>query len=153
LERNGKLAYKKMLLGKYYHTIEANGRISLPKQFRTTYENWIVTRGLDGGLFLFGETVFQQELDKMNERTFTKKRNRDFVRLLTNEAKQVTPDNTGRVQLPEYLIEFAGLKKEVVIIGSLNKVEIWDRDTYHAYVDQLEPEAESIAESLDDITE
>lgn len=142
-----------MLLGKYYHTLEANGRISLPKQFRTEHQNWIVTRGLDGGLFMFGETVFQQELDKLNERTFTKKRNRDFVRLLTNEAKQVAPDTTGRVQLPEYLIEFAGLTKNVVIVGSLTKVEIWDRERYHAYLDKLEPEAESIAESLDDIAE
>ena len=141
-----------MLLGKYYHTIEANGRVSLPKQFRTEYKNWIVTRGLDGGLFMFGEEVFQQELNQLEERSFTQKRNRDFVRLMTNEAKQVTPDSTGRVQLPEYLISFAGLTKDVVIVGSLNKVELWDRDKYHQYLAQLEPEAEAIAESLDYVT-
>lgn len=137
-----------MLLGKYYHTLEANGRISFPKQFRTEYQSWIVTRGLDGGLFMFGEEVFQQELAKLEERSFTQKRNRDFVRLMTNEAKQVSPDSAGRVQLPEYLISFAGLTKEIVIVGSLNKVEIWDRDKYHEYLTQLEPAAEAIAESL-----
>lgn len=139
-----------MLLGKYYHTLEANGRISLPKTFRNAQPSWIVTRGLDGGLFLIGEDDFQQELIKLTERSLTKKRNRDFIRLLTNEAKQVIPDATGRVQLPEYLIQFAGLQKDVVIVGSLNKVEIWDRDRYHAYLATVEPEAESIAESLDD---
>lgn len=141
-----------MLLGKYYHTLEANGRISLPKSFRTEHEIWIVTRGLDGGLFLFGQEVFEQELNNLNERSFTKKRNRDFVRLLANEAKDVTPDSTGRVQLPEYLIEFAGLTKDVVIVGSLNKVEIWDRDRYHAYLETIEPEAESISESLENVS-
>lgn len=141
-----------MLLGKYYHTLEANGRISLPKAFRAAHPSWIITRGLDGGLFLIGEGEFQQELEKLNERTFTKKRNRDFIRLMTNEAKQVIPDSTGRVQLPEYLIQYAGLHKDVVIVGSLNKVEIWDRDKYHDYLDSVEPEAESIAESLDDAT-
>lgn len=141
-----------MLLGKYYHTIEANGRISLPKQFRSEHEHWIVTRGLDGGLFLFPEQVFQQELNQLGERSFTQKRNRDFVRLMTNEAKQVSPDNTGRVQLPEYLIEFAGLKKDVVIVGSLNKLEVWDRARYHQYLDQVEPAAEEIAESLDNVS-
>ncbi|PIY79708.1 MAG: division/cell wall cluster transcriptional repressor MraZ [Candidatus Pacebacteria bacterium CG_4_10_14_0_8_um_filter_43_12] len=139
-----------MLLGKYYHTLEANGRLSLPKSFRGVYPSWIVTRGLDGGLFLIGEEVFKQELDQLSERSLTKKRNRDFIRLMTNEAKPVTPDTAGRVQLPEYLIQFAGLKKEVVIVGSLNKIEIWDRDRYHTYLDTVEPEAEKIAESLDE---
>lgn len=139
-----------MLLGKYYHTLEANGRISLPKSFRAAHPSWIVTRGLDGGLFLIGEEDFQLELEKLTERSLTKKRNRDFIRLLTNEARQVIPDATGRVQLPEYLIQFAGLQKDVVIVGSLNKVEIWDRDRYHTYLATVEPEAESIAESLED---
>lgn len=139
-----------MLLGKYYHTLEANRRISLPKTFRQAHTSWIVTRGLDGGLFLFAEEDFAKELEQLTERSFTKKRNRDFIRLLTNEAKQVVPDSAGRVQLPEYLIQFAGLKKDVVIVGSLNKVEIWDRDRYHTYLSEVEPEAETIAESLDD---
>lgn len=137
-----------MFIGRYYHTLEANGRLSLPKTFREQAEQWIVTRGLDGGLFVFKQTDFENQLRELNERTFTMKSNRDFIRLMTNEAQSVTADMNGRVQLPEYLIEFAGLNKNLVIVGSYGWLEIWDREKYHAYLDQLEANAETIAENL-----
>ena len=141
---------KEMYIGKYYYTLEEKGRLSLPKEFRQKNNSWVVTRGLDGGLFLFKELDFQAQLQNLLSRTFTKKNNRDFVRLMTNEAKVVTPDKNGRVQLPEYLIDFAKLSKSVVLVGSLEKIEIWDRDVYHNYIDSIESKAEEIAEQLED---
>lgn len=137
-----------MFLGKYYHVLEANGRISLPKAFRDQTKSWVVTRGLDGGLFLFDTTTFATELRELQERTLTHKQHRDFARLMANEASEVTPDKNGRIQLPEYLTTFAQLTKNLVVVGSLKYVEIWDRERYHTYVAQLEPQAEAIAESL-----
>jgi MraZ protein len=139
-----------MYIGKYYHSLEEKGRLSLPKEFRQENNSWVVTRGLDGGLFLFKESDFQVQLQNLLSRTFTKKKNRDFIRLMTNEAKVVTPDKNGRVHLPEYLISFAKLKKNVVLVGSLEKIEIWDRDNYHNYVDSIESQAEEIAEQLEE---
>lgn len=138
-----------MFIGKYYHTIEEKGRISLPKDFRSQSKSWVVTRGLDGGLFLYKADDFQKELNKLSSRTFTKKKNRDFIRLLTNDAKQIEPDKNGRVQLPEYLIQFANLDKAVVVLGSYEKIEIWDRDSYHKYIDEIEESAEEIAEEIE----
>lgn len=138
-----------MFIGKYYHSLEEKGRISLPKEFRQESNSWVVTRGLDGGLFLFKEQDFQKQLETLLSRTFTKKIHRDFVRLMTNEAKVITPDKNGRVQLPEYLITFARLQKAVVLVGSLEKIEIWDRDSYHTYIDSIESNAEEIAEQLE----
>lgn len=138
-----------MFIGKYYHSLEEKGRLSLPKVYRQESDAFVVTRGLDGGLFLFKEADFQTEIKTFLSRTFTKKINRDFVRLMTNEAQRVTPDKNGRVHLPEYLIAFAHLKKTVVLVGSLTRIEIWDQDTYHNYIDTIESQAESIAESLD----
>lgn len=138
-----------MLIGTFYHTLEAHGRVSLPKSFRETHTEWVVTRGLDGGLFLIPAQQFLQELEKLNSRSFTSKRNRDFVRLMANEATQVTPDKNGRVQLPEYLIQFAGLSKNLVVVGSISRAEVWDRDAYHTYMSATESQAESIAESLE----
>jgi MraZ protein len=138
-----------MFIGKYYYNLEENGRLSLPTEFRQKNNSWVVTRGLDGGLFLFKQADFQAQLKNLLSRTFTKKINRDFIRLMTNEAKEVTPDNNGRVQLPEYLITFAKLQKAVVIVGSLEKIEIWDRELYHTYIDTIESKAEVIAEQLD----
>ncbi|MFA6814018.1 MAG: division/cell wall cluster transcriptional repressor MraZ [Patescibacteria group bacterium] len=135
-----------MLIGKFYHNLEGNGRISLPKRFRNISKSWIVTRGLDGCLFLLQKENFQNELNKITKLGFSKKANRDLVRLMTNEAKELTPDKNGRINLPDYLIDFAQLKKSLVIVGSLNRLEIWDQERYHQYLDQLESKAEDIAE-------
>lgn len=138
-----------MFIGKYYYNLEEKGRLSLPKEYRQQSTSWVVTRGLDGGLFVYKEADFQEQLKSLLSRTFTKKIHRDFVRLMTNEAKLVIPDKNGRVQLPEYLISFAKLQKSVVLVGSLEKIEVWDRELYHAYIDSIESKAEEIAETLE----
>lgn len=138
----------KMLIGKYYHHLEANGRLSLPTKFREVNQEWIVTRGLDGCLFLLQESNFKKELAKIAQSTFTKKANRDLLRLMTNEAKELNADENGRINLPDYLIKFAKLEKNVVIVGSLDHLEVWDQEKYHGYIDQIENQAESIAESI-----
>lgn len=138
-----------MFIGRYYHTLETNGRVSLPKTFREQEAEWIITRGLDGGLFGFRVNDFEERIRELSERTFTQKSNRDFVRLMTNDAQHVSVDSNGRVQLPEYLIEFAHLKKDLVIVGSFNWIEVWDREDYHQYIEQVEERSEEIAETLE----
>ncbi len=142
-----------MFIGRYYHTLEEKGRLSLPKEFRTQTKKWVVTRGLDGGLFLMKASDFQANLEKFAKRTFTKKDNRDFIRLMTNDAKLVEPDKLGRVTLPAYLTKLAKLKKQVVVVGSYSYIEIWDQAKYHQYLNKLEKEAEKIAERLPDDTD
>ncbi|CAN5300718.1 division/cell wall cluster transcriptional repressor MraZ [soil metagenome] len=137
-----------MFIGTYYHTIEEKGRVSLPKKFRDESSEWIITRGLDGGLFLFFKNTFIAEMEKLQTRTFTKQANRDFVRLMTNEAQEVEVDQNGRIQIPEYLRAAAQLTKDVVIIGSFQRVEIWDVLKYHTYIDQITQRAEEIAEQV-----
>jgi len=139
-----------MFIGKYYYKLQANGRISLPKGFRDEGEDWVVTRGLDGCLFIFKADRFQEELGQLANRSFTKKAHRDLTRIMTNEAQKVKADNNGRVHLPKYLINFAELKQEIVIVGSYNRIEVWDQESYHQYVDQLEAQAEEIAEQVND---
>lgn len=137
-----------MFIGRYYHRLEDKGRVSLPKTFRETGSDWIITRGLDGGLFLFRPETFEQQVQELSERTFTKKRNRDFIRFMVNDARLVSIDKQGRVLLPDYLTTFAKLTKEVVIVGSFNYIEIWDQQTYHTYLDTLESSATDIAEEI-----
>lgn len=139
-----------MLIGKYYHHLEDKGRLSLPAKFREVNKSWIITRGLDGCLFLLQESNFKEELNKIAQSSLTKKANRDLIRLMTNEAQELEVDDNGRVNLPNYLITFANLKKEVVVVGSLNHIEIWDQEKYHHYIDQIEGQAENIAESIID---
>lgn len=138
-----------MLIGTYYHTLEEKGRLSLPKKFREESSTWVVTRGLDGCLFLFTSDQYAQEMQQISGSSFTKKSNRDFSRLMTTEAYEVEVDKNGRVQLPEYLIEKAALDKHVAVTGNFSRIEIWNREAYHAYLDSLENSAESIAESFE----
>lgn len=145
------MAYNKnMFIGRFYHKLEAKNRVSLPKSFRAIEKNWVLTRGLDGGLFLFREKDFEIEIQKLSERTFTRKDNRDFIRLMTNDAIRVAVDQNGRVLLPEYLTAFAAVKKDVVIVGSYSRVEIWDQKHYHSYIETIEKSAEKIAERIPD---
>lgn len=138
-----------MLIGKYYYHLEEQGRLSLPKKFREVSQEWIVTRGLDGCLFLLQKENFAKELEAIKQNTWTKKATRDFMRLMTNEAAEIKVDKNGRVNLPNYLIDFASLQKNVVVVGSLNHLEVWDQDRYHLYIDQIEGKAEEIVESIE----
>ncbi len=142
-----------MFIGRYYHSLEAEGRVSLPKAFRSDSEKWVITRGFEGGLFVFTATDFIAQIQELSERTFTKKVNRDFIRLMTNDAIEVVPDENGRVHLPEYLIAFAGLNKQIVVVGSFKYLEIWDRDTYHTYLDSLEADPAALAEKFSETEE
>ncbi|MCA9370261.1 MAG: division/cell wall cluster transcriptional repressor MraZ [Pseudomonadales bacterium] len=135
-----------MLLGTYYHSLEAKRRVMLPKQLRVAAKEWVVTRGFDGCLFIFPSEIYTKEMQKLEESSFTKKGTRDITRLLAGDAQVITPDSYGRVQLPEYLSTLAGLKKELVVVGAHSRVEIWDRDRYHQYRDELDAQAEEIAE-------
>lgn len=138
-----------MFIGKFYHRLEAQNRLSLPKKFREASESWIITRGLDGCLFLFKPADFTAQLQLITERSLTKKTNRDLVRLMANEATEVTPDQNGRIHLPEYLTDFAHLSESVVVVGSLQRIELWDQATYHAYIEQIESNATEIAEEVE----
>lgn len=95
------------------------------------------------------ETFWQSLVNNLAHQPFTKKRARDFLRLLSNDAYPVEPDKLGRITIPESLAEQFGLQKEVVIVGSLQYLEVWDRDRYHTYLDSIANQAEDIAESLE----
>lgn len=137
-----------MFIGRYYHRIETKGRVALPKAFRSQEDNWIATRGLDGGIFLLPATTFENQVAEIATRTLTKKQDRDFVRYLTNDAYELDIDGNGRVLLPEYLRSFASLEKDVVVVGSYSYIEIWNQELYHQYLHNLEQSASDLAEQV-----
>jgi MraZ protein len=137
-----------MFYGRYYHTLDEKGRVSLPKNFREQADRWIVTRGLDGGLFIVPSTQFATQLQEIEHLALTKKANRDVIRFFTNDALEVIPDRLGRIGIPEYLRAAAQLTKNLVVVGSLQRVEIWSVDRYHTYLDDIAAHAESLAEQV-----
>jgi len=137
------------LTGSYYHALEQKGRVSVPKKFRQFFKTTIVlTLGLDGCLFGFHPDQFQKLLSEQEQLPLESKNARDWTRLLTNNAAEIELDALGRILIPENLRLKAGIHKEIVIVGSLNRIEIWDQSTYHRYLEQIETNKEQIAEAI-----
>lgn len=139
----------RQFIGRYYHALEQKGRLSIPAAFREKLGGQaILTLGFDGCLFLFPLPNWQEALKGTANMPFTRKRSRDYIRWLTNSAVEVEMDGQGRILVPAYLKERANLEKRVVVVGSLDRIEIWNQEDYHQYLEQLESQAEEIAESL-----
>lgn len=138
-----------MFIGHYYHALEQKGRLAIPAAFRKELgKQAVITRGLDGCLFIFPEGHWQKVISEADSQPFTKESARNWVRLLTNNAQLIEFDGQGRILVPTHLKEFAKLTNNCVIAGSLNRLEVWDRKTFEKYSQKLEAKAEEIAESL-----
>jgi MraZ protein len=137
-------------IGRYYHALEQKGRLSIPASFRAKLgQSAIVTSGLDGCLFLFDQATWQETIETTAQGPLTKKNARDWGRYLANNAEEVVFDSQGRILLSEHARNTAHLTKDIVVVGSLNRIEIWDRETYHTYLDALEQQVETIAETVE----
>ncbi len=145
-----------MFYGEFEHSIDRKGRLILPAKFREIAKNqfvekFFVTRGLDKCLFMFSEEEWRSQENKFKTMSFTKQQSRTFNRLLFSGAVEVGPDKQGRILLPQYLKEFADIKRDVMIVGVSNRIEIWARDKWHDFYSNSRQSFEEIAEKLMDV--
>lgn len=127
-----------MFTGHYYHTIETKGRLAIPISYREELSSGgVLTWGLDGCLFLFPSSSWQRLSEKLASLPMTNLQARNLTRLLIQSASELNLDSQGRTLIPEHLRKIANLKKQVVVAGSLNRIEIWDRDAYHQHFDLI----------------
>ncbi|KKU14673.1 MAG: Protein MraZ [Microgenomates group bacterium GW2011_GWC2_45_8] len=141
-----------MFIGTYYHTLDEKSRVSVPKSFRTELTpGSILTKGLDGCLFIFTAESWTKLVGKLETLPLASKSARDFLRLLTYYATPLDTDKLGRTHLSENLIHVARIKKDVVFAGALTRVELWDKHTYHAYLDNLESQESELSTSLSEL--
>lgn len=139
----------KVFIGEYAHLLDDKGRVAVPAKFRAILKKGaIVTKGLDGCLFLYTEAEWMKLVAKLNEMPISQGNARAFARLMVAGAMQVNVDTQGRINLPNYLIKFAGLKKNVIVAGLMNRLELWDEAMWSKYKTKTEPESEKIAEEL-----
>ena len=138
-----------MFMGEYGHTIDAKGRIIVPAKFRESLgDNFIITKGLDNCLFVYTNEEWQRFEEKLKTLPLTNKNARTFTRFFLAGAADVELDKQGRILLPAVLREFAGLEKEVVSVGVLKRIEIWDKNRWqdtNTY-DDMDEVAEHMAE-------
>ncbi len=146
-----------MFYGEYSHSIDNKGRLILPSRIREVaqahyVERFFVTRGLDTCLFMFAEEEWRSVEQKFKAMSFTRQDARRFNRFYFSGAVEAVPDKQGRILIPTYLKEFAGIKRDVMILGVSNRIEIWDKtrwqEFYQANVGQFEATAEKLIDNF-----
>jgi MraZ protein len=138
-----------MFIGQFEHTLEEKGRLSIPKKFRHFLGKMaVITKGLDGCLFVFPQKKWLQLIGKLSALPLSRRDARDFSRHLTFGAAEVEFDGQGRVLVPGYLRSFAGIEKEVVVAGALDRIEIWSKERFRKYQAEVEKDPEAVAEKL-----
>ncbi len=138
-----------MFMGQYEHSIDAKGRIIIPAKYREDLgENFVVTRGLDGCLFLYPNEEWQAFVDKLQNlpsNQNTRKLQREFL----SKAMDVSLDKQGRILIPSMLRTAAALEKEVVFVGMMNRVEIWDKERLEAQ--ELAEDDGALEDAMDEL--
>jgi MraZ protein len=141
-----------MFIGEYSHNIDAKGRIAIPAKFRNELSGGaIVTRGLDKCLFVFSSKDWEVLAQKLINLPLAQANSRAFVRLMLSGAADCELDGQGRILLPEYLRRYAGLKKEAIVAGLYNRIEIWDAAGWETYKEKTENSSEEIAEKMGEL--
>ena len=120
-----------MFIGEYNHTIDSKGRLIVPSKFREALgDEFVVTKGLDGCLFVYPMEEWTAFTDKLKELPLTKKDARQFSRFFLAGAASCEVDKQGRILLPSVLREFAGIGKDAVLVGVGSRIEIWNKDKW-----------------------
>jgi len=141
-----------MLIGEYNYSIDAKKRLAIPSKLRKEFsEGLIITRGLDSCLFLFPKNEWQKFVDKLSALPLGQSDIRNFVRFMLSGAQEVELDGLGRILIPDYLKNYATLNKKIVVIGALNRLEIWDDSKWNQYKNNIEKDGDKIAEKLGEL--
>jgi MraZ protein len=139
--------------GSYKHSIDHKGRVSIPARFRRLLsgdasETFVVLRGLDACVTLFPADEFKRLEERLRSRSFSDPIARRYQRLLLLDSRDETLDAQGRVAIPPSLIAHAGLKKEVLVNGVLDHIEIWSPEAFEKYMASSDRTYEDMAGEL-----
>ncbi len=138
-----------MFMGEYNHTIDAKGRLIVPSKFREALgDTFVVTKGLDGCLFVYDNEEWNAFEEKLKSLPITNKEARQFARFFLAGAAEVEVDKQGRILVPNILREFAQISKDVVLIGVASRIEIWSKERFEgmATFEDMDEIAEHMAE-------
>lgn len=140
-----------MLMGEFRHNIDAKGRLIVPSKLREELgEQFVLTRGLDGCLFGYPMSEWNELESKLNDMPLAKKDARTFVRFFYSAATECELDKQGRINIPNTLRNYATITKECVIVGVSNRIEIWDEAKWQEFSEAAEENFNEIAENMID---
>ena len=138
-----------MFIGQYEHSVDAKGRLIMPAKLREEIgDKFVVTKGLDGCLFAYSQTEWLAFEEKLKTLPLTNKNARDFTRFFLSGAIECEIDKQGRFLITSNLRDFAGLEKDVVIIGVNTRIEIWSKEKWENYSSDDNINVDEIAENM-----
>ncbi|WP_277212879.1 division/cell wall cluster transcriptional repressor MraZ [Isoptericola croceus] len=138
-----------MLLGTYTPRLDEKGRLILPAKFRARLAAGLVmTRGQERCLFLLPMDEFSRMYDQVRQAPVTSRQARDYLRVFLSGASDEVPDKQGRVVIPAALREYAGLDRDVAVIGAGTRVEVWDAQAWETYLAEQESSYSDVAEEI-----
>lgn len=137
-----------MFMGEYHHSIDSKGRIIVPVKLRDLLgEQFIVTRGLEGCLFVYPKDEWEHIISKYKELPDTKER-RYFMRIFLSGATICELDKQGRINIPTPLVQYSNLVKDCLIIGVDERLEIWSKESWEQFINENEANLSEIADNL-----
>lgn len=142
-----------MFRGEFHNHVDEKGRVSIPARFREQLENnegapLILTQGLDTCLFLYPSDIWRRNEEQLARLNPLDAGVRQFVRAFMKGSEECVPDKQGRIVIPPHLREAAGIRKSVVVVGVLNRIEIWDKQRWEDYHAQSAKSLEMLAQQL-----
>jgi MraZ protein len=141
-----------MLIGEYKHTIDTKKRLAIPSRLRRELgARAVITKGLDSCLWIFPLNQWNKLVKKLSQLPLGQRDTRGFSRFMLAGASEVKLDGLGRILIPDYLKQYAGLKKNVVIAGVYNRLEIWDETGWKLFKQSTEKEIDNMAERLGEL--
>lgn len=145
-----------MFIGEYKHTIDEKGRIAIPAKLRYSKvgedEYWVATKGFDHCLFVYPKEEWERIVSMLNERlSFAKREDRSFLRMFVSPATEQAVDKQGRIAIPQSLREYAEINRDVVILGAINRIEIWSEEKWNEYKKTNEKNFDLLGEKIADL--
>ena len=137
-----------MFMSEYNHTVDTKGRLIVPSKFREQLgDEFVVTKGMDGCLFVYANDDWSAFEQKLTSLPLINKEARKFARFFLAGAAQVEVDKQGRILLPANLRQFAGLEKDVVLVGVGSRIEIWSRENW----ENMDSDMDDIAATMESL--
>ena len=138
-----------MFLGTFTPRLDEKGRIILPAKFRDELsEGLVITRGQERCLYVFSEREFTEMHERIRQAPVTSKQARDYLRVFLSGAHPESPDKQHRITIPAALREYAGLDRELAVIGAGSRAEIWDAEAWQKYLEEQESAFADIEEEV-----
>ena len=140
-----------MLIGQYRHSLDGKNRLFIPARLRQNVRKFISTSGLEGCLFVYTPENWRKITERLKTLPLTKADARKFLRTFLSGANECPVDDQGRILIPKTLCSYANIRKEVIVVGVLDRIEIWSKSNWERYQKEAEKQFVEVAEKLVDL--